>query len=386
MSNDIFGRAGNDLSENAIKGMVEDELKVHKKEDVGLPIIKLKLSTAAESVLEIKKQPPPQKKKEKPEGTIFDVLGAAKLAQAKLESVVKLPDTLNNSQKLRKAFRYRRFGMAIREVPARPVTALPELRKQDKHKLAMYKLRKPFLGAELLIPAFIIFLLFSWLPMLKAFIISFQKFETMNSTVYVGLANFSAILSDPKFWQSLLHSGILSGIVILFGTWIPLFLALYMYEMRRGSSLMKILYFIPFLTPAVPAAILWKWMYNQGFGLINGILSLIAGSTVSIGWLTDPRLVLFSIALVFIWKNTGWAILIYMAGLQNIPKNLFEDAALNGAGVWTKIRQIIIPELVPVIMAVVFIQILNGMQVFTEVYIMTNGGPEGASEVLATYM
>jgi multiple sugar transport system permease protein len=96
--------------------------------------------------------------------------------------------------------------------------------------------------------------------------------------------------------------------------------------------------------------------------------------------------VLLSIALVFIWKNTGWAMLIYMAGLQNIPKNLFEDAALNGASVWVKIKNIILPSLIPVIIAVVFIQIINGMQVFTEVYIMTNGGPEGSSEVIATYM
>ncbi|HRU39553.1 MAG TPA: sugar ABC transporter permease, partial [Candidatus Goldiibacteriota bacterium] len=157
-------------------------------------------------------------------------------------------------------------------------------------------------------------------------------------------------------------------------------------EMRRGAGLMKILYFIPFLTPAVPAAILWKWMYNQGYGLINSVLSLFSGQPVHIGWLTNPSLVLISIAVVFIWKNTGWAMLIYMAGLHNIPKTLFEDASLNGANVWVKIREIILPATAPVIATVVFMQIINGLQVFTEVYIMTNGGPEGSSEVIATYM
>ena len=231
-----------------------------------------------------------------------------------------------------------------------------------------------------------LFLLFSWLPILKTFMISFRHFDNINTSVYVGMANFLKILYDPKFWEACLHSGILSAIVIAIGTWIPLFLALYVYEVRRGSGLLKILYFIPFLTPAVPAAILWKWIYSQGFGLINGCLSFISGHQVAIGWLTNSKLVLLSIAFVFIWKNTGWAMLIYMAGLQNIPKNLFEDASLNGASVWAKIRNIILPSLVPVIIAVVFIQIINGMQVFTEVYIMTNGGPEGSSEVIATYM
>lgn len=384
MSDDIFGRVGNDLSENAIKGMVDDELKSHKKEDVALPIIKLKLAPTIDNVVDIKKK----EKKEKIKTSVFCVSGASGLTSIKMENTVKLPDTLTSSQKLSKAFRYRRYGISVRETPHKVVVTkpLPEYKKQDKKKLEGYKLRKTFLGAEMIMPALLIFLVFSWMPILKTFVIAFQKFENINSSVYVGLANFMKILYDPKFWEACAHSGILSLIVIAIGTWVPLFLALYVYEVRRGSSLLKILYFIPFLTPAVPAAILWKWIYNQGFGLINGCLTFLTGHTVAIGWLTDSKLVLLSIAIVFIWKNTGWAMLIYMAGLQNIPKNLFEDASLNGASVWVKIKNIIIPALVPVIVAVVFIQIINGMQVFTEVYIMTNGGPEGSSEVIATYM
>jgi ABC-type sugar transport system permease subunit len=209
----------------------------------------------------------------------------------------------------------------------------------------------------------------------------------MDQGTFVGMQNFNRILTDAKFWEAFMHSVSLSLIVIVLGTWLPFMLALYVYEMRRGSGLLKVLYFIPFLTPAVPAAILWKWMYNQGFGLINSFLSLfVPGSGVHIGWLADSNLVLFSIALVFIWKNTGWAMLIYMAGLHNIPKVLFEDASLNGADVWTKIREIILPALLPVIATVVFMQVINGLQVFTEVYIMTNGGPEGSSEVIASYI
>jgi multiple sugar transport system permease protein len=156
--------------------------------------------------------------------------------------------------------------------------------------------------------------------------------------------------------------------------------------MRKNSSLIKILYFIPFLTPAVPAAILWKWLYNQSYGLINAFLSMVTTLNVHIGWLTNPNLVIFSIAVVFLWKNIGWAMLIYIAGLQNLPKALFEEASLHGASVWVKIKDIMLPSLSPVILAVVFVQIINSLQVFTEVYIMTDGGPVGSSEMVATYI
>jgi multiple sugar transport system permease protein len=385
MSDNIFNRVGSDLSETAITGMLDEEIKGHRKEEAALPIIKLSLPSA-ESTVKIRER---NLEKKKPSESIFAAMGAGAVKNPAVQKpAIKLPDSLSSSQKMRKSWRYRRYGIPIRDVKLKIApTALPQLKDQDKNKLKAYRVKKDLIGIELLTPALIVFVLFSLLPIVKTFIISMQSFTTMNQSIFVGLGNFSKILTDAKFWEACMHSVSLSLIVIIVGTWMPFMLALYVYEMRRGSGLMKILYFIPFLTPAVPAAILWKWMYNQGFGLINSFLSFFTpGGQVHIGWLTDSNLVLLSIALVFIWKNTGWAMLIYMAGLQNIPKVLFEDASLNGATVWTKIKEIIIPALLPVIATVVFMQIVNGLQVFTEVYIMTNGGPEGSSEVIATYI
>lgn len=384
MSDNIFNRVGSDLSETAITGMLDEEIKGHKKEEAALPIIKLSLPSA-ESTVRIKEK---TVEKKKPSESIFAAIGSGAIKSAAAqEQTVKLPGSLSPSLSLRKARRTRRYGIPIRDVKLkRPVTPIPQLRDQDKKKLKAYRVKKDLIGIELLMPALIIFILFSLLPIIKTFIISMQSFTTMNQSVFVGFANFSRILTDAKFWEAVMHSVTLSVIVIVLGTWMPFVLALYVYEMRRGAGLLKVLYFIPFLTPAVPAAILWKWMYNQGFGLINSVLSFFVPGDVHIGWLTDSNLALLSIAFVFVWKNTGWAMLIYMAGLQNIPKVLFEDASLNGATVWTKIREIIIPALLPVIATVVFMQVINGLQVFTEVYIMTNGGPEGSSEVIASYI
>ena len=407
MADNIFNRVGSDLSENAIRGIVDEEIEGHKKEEAELPIIKLKLPSA-ESTVQVKGKEGGREPgqtvdipKKKPSDSIFHVLSSekgkkapSKPAAPKLPASlarqlpdIKLPESLSQSAKLRKKRRFRRYGIPLRMKQVhREATPLPEVKKEDVKKMKWYRFKKEFLGSELLLPALLIFMFFSWFPIIKTFIISLRSYSTINESVFIGFANFARIVGDIKFWEAFFHSLTLSVFVILLGTWLPLMLALYVYEMQKGSGLMKVLYFIPFLTPAVPAAILWKWMYNQGFGLINSFLSVFTPGTVNIGWLTDSKLVLLSIAIVFVWKNAGWAMLIYLAGMQNIPKNLFEEASLNGADIWIKIKEVILPVLKPVIMAVVFIQVISGMQVFSEVYIMTNGGPQGSSEVIATYM
>jgi len=375
MADNIFNKVGSDLTESTITSMLEEEIKVHKKETPSLPIIKLKLPPK-ESVVKIKE-------KKKPEESIFKVLQQTKTEEPPKPAVPSFTIT----QEMRKSWRFRRFGKPLKTYALkRPATPLPVLKKEEIKKQKVYKLKKEFIGVELLTPALIVFLLFSWIPIIKTFIISMQKITSVHSAEFIGIQNFIKIFMDLKFWEAFSHSILLSIFIIAFGAWLPFLIALYVYEMKNGSGIVKVLYFLPFLTPAVPAAILWKWIYNQGFGLLNSILSLFVPGDVNIGWLADSKLVLFSIAIVFIWKNIGWAMLIYLAGLQNIPKTLFEDASLLGAGLWQKIKEIILPSILPVIATVVFLQLISGLQVFTEVYIMTNGGPEGGSEVIATYI
>ncbi len=381
---DMFDKSSAELSENAIKSIIDDEITNYKKEEVALPIIKLKLPDK-DSTIKIKKpviKLSALQDAAKPAGSIDT------LAQVRTRPEIQLPDSLTTSEKLRKAFRFRRYGMPIRLVKPkeREIRPLPQIKPEDLKKLKFYQLKKTFLGTGLLIPALLVFLFFSWMPIIKTVAISFTKFFSFNKSTFIGIENFTGIFSDTRFWEAFGHSAELAVIVILIGTWLPLFIALYVHEMRKNSGIIKILYFIPFLTPAVPAAILWKWLYSQSYGLINSFLSLITTLDVHIGWLTNPNIVIFSIAIVFLWKNIGWAMLIYIAGLQNMPKTLFEEASLHGASVWTKIKDIMLPNLAPIILAVVFVQIINSLQVFTEVYIMTDGGPVGASEMVATYI
>lgn len=375
MVDNIFNKVGSDLTETTITSMLDEEIKVHKKEAPSLPIIKLKLPPK-ESVIKIKE-------KKDSEESIFKVLQDTKVKEPPKPAVPYISIT----QEMRKSWRFRRFGKPLKTYALkRPATPLPVLNKEEIKKQKVYKLRREMVGIELLMPGLIIFLLFSWIPIIKTFIMSMQKITSMHSAEFIGMENFLTIFTDLKFWEAFVHSIELTLLVVVLGAWLPFLIALYVYEMKNGSELVKVLYFIPFLMPAVPSAILWKWIYNQGFGLLNSFLSLFVSRSVHIGWLTDSRFVLLSIAIVFVWKNIGWAMLIYLAGLQNIPKTLFEDASLNGATIWQKIKEIILPSIMPVIATVVFLQLVSGLQVFTEVYIMTNGGPSASSEVISTYI
>ncbi|HEY5037620.1 MAG TPA: sugar ABC transporter permease, partial [bacterium] len=154
----------------------------------------------------------------------------------------------------------------------------------------------------------------------------------------------------------------------------------------RGQGFFKVVYLIPFVIPAVPAANLWKWIFDEGFGVLNSLIHLVAPDMPPIGWLTDIRWALISIVIMFVWKNTGWFMLIYYASLQNLPEELYEAAELDGAGIFKKVFNITIPHLVPVMWILSIIQVLTTFQIFTEVYVMTNGGPMHVTEVIGTYI
>lgn len=237
-----------------------------------------------------------------------------------------------------------------------------------------------------LVPAFIAFSLFSWYPMLKGLMISFFDYQPTGASVFVGAANYVRAFQDTMFWRTLFHAGGFCVLVLMLGFWLPILLSVFIHELRLGRGMLKFFFFLPFLMPTVPASILWKWIMDQGFGLLNAVLAFLSLPNPYIGWLTDPRLALISIALVYIWKNTGWAILIYSAALGNIDETLYEEAEIDGATVPDKLNHVTLPALRTVIAVMFIITIINTLQLFTEIYIMTNGGPVNSTEVIATYI
>ncbi len=237
-----------------------------------------------------------------------------------------------------------------------------------------------------LLPALIFFGLFYFYPMIKGFQISLTHYSPLGQSVDVGWDNYSRAFEDSRFIQTVVNATFFTLFSLALGLWPPILLAVFLNEIKFGKGLFKVLYLLPFVIPAIPAANLWKWMFDEGFGVFNSILAWIAPSLTPVGWLTDPRWALISIVIMFVWKNTGWFMLIYYASLQNLPEEYYEAAELDGAGLVKKFFNITIPHLGPVIGILSIIQVLTAFQIFTEVYVMTNGGPMHATEVIGTYI
>jgi multiple sugar transport system permease protein len=247
--------------------------------------------------------------------------------------------------------------------------------------------RPGFAAWAFLLPALAAFLLFSWLPLLRGVLTSFQSVNLVGGAQWVGLANYTRALADPQVWATFGNALLFCGLALALGFWLPIALALYGNELRRGQWLLKLVFFLPFLTPAVPAVVLWRWILDQGYGLLNSLYSLLPFvSDPHIPWLNHPFLAMLSVVMVFLWKNTGWNALIYMTALREVPEELYETAELDGAPLWQRIRHVSLPYLRTTMGFLILMQVISTLQIFTEVYLLTGGGPMNSTEMIATYM
>ena len=237
-----------------------------------------------------------------------------------------------------------------------------------------------------LLPALVFFGLFYLYPTIKGFQISLTHYSPLGQSVDVGWDNYSRAFDDSLFVQTVANATFFTLFSLVLGLLPPILLAVILNEISFGKGLFKVLYLLPFVIPAIPAANLWKWIFDEGFGVLNSILLLVDPSAAPVGWLSDQRWALISIVIMFVWKNTGWFMLIYFAALQNLPEEYYEAAELDGAGVVKKFFHITLPHLGPVIGILSIIQVLTAFQIFTEVFVMTNGGPMHSTEVIGTYI
>jgi ABC-type sugar transport system permease subunit len=238
-----------------------------------------------------------------------------------------------------------------------------------------------------LLPSLVFFGLFYALPLYRGFQISLTHFSPLGQSVPVGWDNYTRAFNDPLFGQTMMNAAAFTALSLAFGFWPPILLAVFLNELTVGKNFLKFLYLLPFILPAVPAANLWRWIFDEGYGVLNALLQRLLGEPdLQVGWLTDPRWALLSIVLMFVWKNTGWFMMIYLASLQNMPDELYEAAEIDGAGPWHKFFSITLPYLRPVMGILLIIQVLTTFQVFTEVFVMTRGGPMHATEVIGTYI
>lgn len=247
------------------------------------------------------------------------------------------------------------------------------------------KNKQNFISYAFLSPALILFILFSIIPISYSLYLSVIKWDGFSiNKKFVGLKNYISILQNTEFYNSLYITIIYTVLVTVGSIIIAMFLANVLNRGLKFTTFFRTVYFIPVITATSAAGIVWKYMFDGSQGIINKFLTFI--HLPSIPWLTNPFWVIISISLVGIWKRVGYNMLIYLSAMQSISSSLYESADIDGATKFEKFKFITVPLLKPTTLLLIIMCFIDSFQVFDLVYVMTNGGPMGASDVLGLYM
>ncbi len=248
----------------------------------------------------------------------------------------------------------------------------------------MFKYYGKFAPYLFLLPAGIILLVFFFIPFFQTVILSFQDYSNnIYNADWVGLANYWEIFKNPIFYKVMLNTFIYLIVAVPILAIIPLFLAILINQKIRGITLYKILIYLPVIVSVVVAAIAFKWIYAEQ-GVLNYLLSVF--HIPAIGWLTDPKYAIYSVILLTIWKGIGYYMMIYLAALMSVPKDLYEACDIDGAGFLRKHLTVTVPHIMPTIALVTTISSISAMKIFAEIYVMTKGGPLNSTKTIVYYI
>jgi multiple sugar transport system permease protein len=239
-------------------------------------------------------------------------------------------------------------------------------------------------GYLFILPNFIGFAAFTIFPILFAFYMTFTAWDLSKPPQYIGLGNFKALGADSLFWKSLGNSFYYTFGAVPIGIATAFFLALLLNQKIKGVILFRTIYFLPQVTLVVASAIVWNWIYQPDFGLINYFLSLIG--IVGPRWIYSSAWAMPSVIIYCNWMGVPPSALILLAGLQGIPGELYEAAEIDGASELGRLRYITFPLMTPSLFFVVVTSLIGAMQVFSQFYILTKGGPAFATTTLTLYI
>ncbi len=265
---------------------------------------------------------------------------------------------------------------SITKQEERPATIRSSLRRRDLIEAAW--------GYAFLLPQLVGLLAFALIPLITVLALSLTKWDGLGAIQFVGFQNFSAQFADPDFRTALVNTVYYVIIAVPGGIILALLVALGVNRVR-GKSIYRVVYFMPVITGSVAVSVIWLWLLNGDYGLINLLLRQwfhVQGPQ----WLTDAHLVIPSIALVSIWWGLGFNMLIFLSGLQNIPTDYSEAARIDGAGAFQIFWRITLPLLTPTLFFITVVSIINSFQVFDQTYVMTGGGPGKESYTIVYHL
>ena len=232
-----------------------------------------------------------------------------------------------------------------------------------------------------LLPVLALFLYVRIIPIGFSALLSFFKWNLLSARKpFVGWDNYLGLLEDENFLLALRNTSIFSFATVALSTCIALPLALFLSRRSRLSAFYQTVYFLPVITPMVPVAIAWKWIYDYNYGILNYGLSLVG--LPSVGWLTEPDTALWALVIMGVWKVLGYNMVLFLVGIRNIPVEYMEAANLDGANDWQRFWRVTLPLLKPILLYVLVTSTINAFNVFTQVYVMTLGSQSAPGQAV----
>jgi multiple sugar transport system permease protein len=262
----------------------------------------------------------------------------------------------------------------------------PDVRKSRIRHLGwrIWRERSAYL---FLAPGFLIFSVFTLAAVIFAFYLTFHRWSIIEpAKPFVGLTNYRDMMHDERFAQSVVNTVYFTGASIPLTMGIGLALAVLLNLPIRFRGVFRTAYYLPVVTPFIVSALLWKWLYNGDYGLFNFYLLKAHLIDQPLLWLSSQNLAMPAVILMSVWSGVGFNMVVYLAGLQSIPAELYESAMIDGAGPWARLRHITVPMLRPTTLFLLVIGIIGSLQVFTQIFVMTSGGPVNKTTTMVYYM
>jgi multiple sugar transport system permease protein len=238
-----------------------------------------------------------------------------------------------------------------------------------------------------ILPGVLVFSVFTFAAFIFAIWLTFRRWSIIEpEKPYVGTQNYQDLLADERFGQAIFNTVYFTGASVPLTMAIGLVLALLLNQSIHGRGLLRTAFYLPVITPFVVAAIIWKWLYNGDFGLFNFYLLKIGLIDQPLLWLSSKNLAMPAVILMTVWAGVGFSMVVYLAGLQAIPEELYESSTLDGAGTLAKLWHITIPLLRPSTLFLAVLGIIGSLQVFTQIFVMTSGGPVDRTTTMVYYI
>ncbi|MGE3724246.1 MAG: carbohydrate ABC transporter permease [Candidatus Sericytochromatia bacterium] len=236
----------------------------------------------------------------------------------------------------------------------------------------------------MLLPSLLGVGIFTLIPVLASFGLSFAQWNLLSPPKWVGFANYAALMSEPLFWKVLGNTFVYAFSVVLFEVPIALALAIALNQQGWVVKIFRTVFFLPVVTSMIAIALVWNWIYDPQYGLLNAALGAIGLKPIA--WLFTTEWALPALIVMGIWKNVGYSMVIFLAGLQNIPDELYEAASLDGASSWQQFLNVTLPMVSPTLFFVTTMSTITAFQIFDSVYMMTQGGPENSTNVAVYWL